>query len=271
MWRYLIHTHSFSIPSYGTMMIVAYFVALFFVVKEAKRLKIEPSKVENLTIWILVGIVVGARIWYVLEHWSYYSSNLSEILKVWEGGLVFYGGFIGGVIGAFIYLRISHLSFSRTADAFGPGLAIAIGIGRIGCFLNGCCFGKITNSWIGIQFPRRWFPPVYVSQLQRGLIHNNSLWSLRVIPTQNISTIDLLVIFGILWYLRDKKPFEGFIFYLFLGLYSLHRFIIDFFRYYEGNALIFKVLTLSQVVSLGMIIFSIIAIIIGLSHKPQKI
>ena len=264
MYRYLIHTKGFTVPSYGVMMVLAYFAGLYVILREARREKIDPSRMESLTLWILVGLIIGARIWYVVEVWDYYSKNIGAIFKVWEGGLVFYGGFIGGLVGGLIYLKVSHLQFGRVVDIFAPGLALAIGIGRIGCFLNGCCFGKVTNSWIGVAFPRRWNPPVYETHLRNNWIQPGATSSLPVIPTQIISTIVLLLIFGILISLRKKKPFEGFLFYLFLGLYGFHRFIIDFFRYYEGNALVLKYITLSQAFSIVLMITSILFIVVGL-------
>ncbi|RKZ18814.1 prolipoprotein diacylglyceryl transferase [bacterium] len=267
MYRYLIHTRGFSLPSYGVMMVIAYFAGLYVILREARRVKLDASKLESLTLWILVGMIIGARVWYVIEMWNYYSQNVGAIFRVWEGGLVFYGGFIGGFVGGLLYLKVSKLQFGKVTDVFAPGLALAIGIGRIGCFLNGCCFGKVTSSWIGVEFPRRWNPPVYETHLRNGWIQPGASHSLPVIPTQIISAIDLLLIFGVLLFLRKRKPFDGFLFYLFLGLYGLHRFIIDFFRYYEGNALILKYITLSQAFSIVLMIISVVFIIRGLKTR----
>jgi phosphatidylglycerol:prolipoprotein diacylglycerol transferase len=181
--------------------------------------------------------------------------------------MVFYGGFIGGFIGGLLFIKVAELPLLKIMDITAPGIAIAISVGRIGCFLNGCCYGRITDSWIGVSFPARWTPPVYWDHIQRGLIAHGASHSLPVIPTQLISILNLLIIFGILWKMRTKKVFNGFLFTLFIGLYGLHRFIIDFFRHYSGNALILKYLTLSQVLSILMIITSVIVIIIGYKRK----
>lgn len=267
MFRYLLEIVNFRIPAYGVMIVIGYLVGIYFASKAAQRKGIDPIYIQSLSVWVVIGLVIGARLWFVAEYWDYFSKNFIEIFKLWEGGMVFYGGFIGGLIFGLLYIKIKHLDIPETLDIMAPGVAIAIGIGRIGCFLNGCCFGKVTNSFIGIRFPQRYLPPVYWSHLKRGLIESDSLWSLPVIPTQLISTASLLVIFGILWRIRRKVLFPGFHFSLFIGLYGLHRFVIDYFRYYEGTALVLRVLTLSQAFSILMIMISIIFIIAGLGSR----
>jgi len=267
MFRYLFEIGNFHLPAYGLMVVIGYFTAVHFTSKIAQRKGIDSIYIQTLSIWIIIGLVIGARLWFVFEYWHYFRENFIEIFKLWEGGMVFYGGFVGGLIFGILYLRIKRLYIPDVLDSVAPGLAIGIAIGRIGCFLNGCCFGKVTSSAIGIRFPQRYFPPAYWSHLKRGLIEADSLWSLPVIPTQLIASASLLIIFIILWRIRNKTPFPGFHFSLFLGLYGIQRFVIDFFRYYEGSALVLKVLTLSQAFSILLMILSIIFIIAGLSSK----
>lgn len=269
MYRYLFVIGDFHVPAYGVMAVLGYLAALFFITKEAKRKKIDPILLQSLSMWIIVGMLIGARTWYVWENWNYFASNFISIFKLWEGGMVFYGGFIGGIIGGLLFVKLARLPLSVTFDIVAPGVAIAIAIGRIGCFLNGCCFGKVTDSWIGVTFPSRGLPPVYVEHLKKGLISHTVSHSLPVIPTQLISTGSLLIIFVILWRFRKKTLFNGFLFTLFIGLYGLHRFIIDFFRYYSGKALIFESLTLSQGVSILMMVISILVIIFGYRKKKR--
>ncbi|MBA7608817.1 Phosphatidylglycerol--prolipoprotein diacylglyceryl transferase [subsurface metagenome] len=267
MFRYLLEIGNFRIPAYGLMIVIGYFTAMHLSSKLAQRKGIEPIYIQSLSVWLIIGLVIGARLWFVAEYWDYFRVNFIEIFKIWEGGMVFYGGFIGGFILGLLYLKIKRLYIPEVLDSIAPGLAVGIAIGRIGCFLNGCCFGKITNCAIGIRFPQRYLPPVYWSHLKRGFIESDSLWSLPVIPTQLISTASLLVIFGILWRIRRKVLFPGFHFSLFIGLYGSHRFVIDYFRYYEGSALVLKFLTLSQAFSILMIMVSIIFIIVGFKSK----
>lgn len=270
MYRYLIEIGSLRIPSYGVMAIIAYFVALWISTREGRRLGLKPYVIQSLTMWIIIGMILGGRIWSVIEHWELYSDNILQIFEIWRGGMVFYGGFIGGFIGGLIFIRMNDLSLTKILDIMSPGVALAIGIGRIGCFLNGCCFGRVTDSPLGICFPKTDFPPAFYTHLKKGLITTSAECSLPVIPTQLISTVNLLVIFGIIWFLRKKETFNGFNFYMFLGLYGIHRFVIDIYRYYEGKALVLEVVTLSQFVSILMILASIIFIAAGFLKKIDK-
>lgn len=273
MYRYLLTIKDFQLPAYGVMAVLGYLVGMYFITKEAGRNKIEPILIQSLSMWIIVGMLIGARIWYVLENWYQFSGDLLSIFKLWEGGMVFYGGFIGGFVGGILFIRLANLPLRKIMDITAPGVAIAIAIGRIGCFLNGCCYGRITDSSAGVCFPARWYPPAYVEHLQRGLITSGAEQSLPVIPTQLISSFNLFLIFLILWNIRKKKFFNGFLFTLFIGLYGLQRFITDFFRHYSENALILKYLSLSQVLSIFLIITSIVVISIGyrkkISHKKN--
>ena len=269
MYRYLLIIRDFRLPAYGTMAVIGYLVGMYFINKEAIRNNIKPIIIQSLSMWVIVGMLIGARIWYVWENWNQFNSNFLSIFKLWEGGMVFYGGFIGGFVGGILFIKIAKLPLAKVMDIMAPGIAIAVGIGRIGCFLNGCCYGRFTDSCIGVTFPSKWNPPAYLDHLQRGLISQGISHSLPVIPTQLISTLNLLIIFGILWKIRKKTPFNGFLFSLFIGLYGLHRFIVDFFRHYSGNALILKYLTLSQVLSIFMMIASIAVMIIGYEKKKK--
>jgi phosphatidylglycerol:prolipoprotein diacylglycerol transferase len=267
MYRYLLIIGDFRVPAYGVMAVTGYLVGMYFINKEAIRNEIQPIMIQTLSMWVIVGMLLGARIWYVWENWFQFAPNPLAIFKLWEGGMVFYGGFIGGFAGGILFIKIAKLHLAKVMDIMAPGIAIAIGIGRIGCFLNGCCYGRVTNSCIGISFPARWTPPAYWDHLQRGWVPEGALHSLPVIPTQLLSALNLFLIFGILWKLRTRKFFNGFLFTLFIGLYGLQRFTIDFFRQYSGNALILKYLTLSQVLSIFMMAISIVVIILGLRKK----
>lgn len=267
MYRYLLVIKDFHVPAYGVMAVIGYFVGMHFVNREAMRHLIKPIIIQSLSMWIIVGMLVGARIWYVWENWYQFAPDAISIFKLWEGGMVFYGGFIGGFAGGMLFIKIAKLPVSKVMDIIAPGIAIAISIGRIGCFLNGCCYGKVTGSFIGVCFPSRWLPPVYVDHLQRGLISGEVKQSLPVIPTQLISALSLFVIFLILWKIRKKRVFNGFIFTVFLGLYGLQRFLIDFLRYYSENALILKFVTLSQALSIILILISATVLLIAYKKK----
>ncbi len=267
MYRYLFVIKDFHVPAYGVMAVIGYFVGMYFINKEAMRHLIKPIIIQSLSMWIIVGMLVGARIWYVWENWYQFAPDFISIFKLWEGGMVFYGGFIGGFIGGILFIKLAKLPLSQVMDITAPGIAIAIAFGRIGCFLNGCCYGKVTGSFIGVCFPSRWLPPAYVDHLQRGLISSEVQHSLPVIPTQLISSLSLFIIFLILWKIRKKRAFNGFLFTIFIGLYGLQRFLVDFLRQYSENALILKYITLSQAVSIILMLISATVLLIAYKKK----
>jgi phosphatidylglycerol:prolipoprotein diacylglycerol transferase len=243
------------------MQAVAFFTAIFIAVRRARQEGLNPNVIFDLAIWILISVVIGARIWYVAEHFSEYAENPFDVFKIWQGGLVFYGGFVGAVVGGLLFLKIRKLRFTEIGDIVAPSFAIGIAIGRLGCFLNGCCYGHVSET-CGISFPARDFPPAYADQLKHNLIEPGAAHSMPVIPTQLYAALDNLVIFVLLLLVGRRKPFSGFLIWLFIGLYGLQRFILDFFRYYEGAAKALKVMTLSQMSSLFLVVFSIAAFIV---------
>lgn len=267
MFRTLFSIGSLEIHTYGVMQAIAFFTGVAIATKRARTANIDPDTIFDLAIWLLVSLVLGARIWYVVEHFSEYSENPFDIFKIWQGGLVFYGGFIGAIVGGLVFLKKSKLAFTKMGDIMAPSFAIAIAIGRIGCFLNGCCYGRISQRF-GITYPAREFPPAYADQLRQHLIASGATHSLPVIPTQLYSTLNNLIIFVVLILFSKRKPFQGFLIWIFFLLYAIHRFIIDFFRYYEGPAKTLNILTLSQITSLGVVVISVIAIII--LHQRKK-
>jgi phosphatidylglycerol:prolipoprotein diacylglycerol transferase len=269
MFRTLFHIGSLEIHTYGVMQAIAFFTVIFISVRRAKREGVDPNKIFDLAIWVLVSVVIGARIWYVVEHFSEYRQNLFDIFKIWEGGLVFYGGFIGAILGGLLFLKIRKMKFTTIGDIIAPPLPLGIAIGRIGCFLNGCCYGRISERF-GISFPARELPPAFTDQLRQNLIKPGATESLPVIPTQLYAVLNNVLIFVILIILSRKKPFQGMLLWIFFGLYGLQRFIVDYFRYYEGAAKALKIMTLSQLMSLCVMVLSIGAIVVLLRSRKSK-
>ena len=162
-----------------------------------------------------------------------------------RGGLSWYGGLILGVVAGIVYLRFKKANLYKTVDLIIPFIALAQAIGRIGCFLNGCCFGK--ESWLGIYFP----------------VHDAVL-----IPTQLYSSFLLLLIFMVLRFMQNYSHKDGQIFYAYLFLYSIKRFLVEFWR--ADNKVILYGLTLFQLISLGIFIFSVIMFCV-ISRKRKTI
>lgn len=215
------------IRTYGVFIAVAFLVSFLLLYKEAKDRNFYPEKILDLEFLILVSGVIGARALHVLVNLNFYSKNLPDIFLLWRGGLAFYGGLILAIAAAWVFIRKKNLPLWETVDLIAPYSALGQSIGRIGCFLNGCCFGKPASAhFLAVTFPGETVPRQ---------------------PTQIYASLTLLLIFVILKLARERAPFSGFVFGLALLLYSAQRFFVDFLRA-DNPTYIFD-LTVSQIIS----------------------
>ncbi len=141
------------IQSYGTMLVLAFIFGGLLARHNARKIGEDPENISNLLIFAMVGGVVGARIFHVIHFWDTYQDNLLKIFKIWEGGLEFLGGFITASISMIIYARVKKLSIRTYMDILAPALMMGLCFGRVGCFLNGCCYGKMCDKPWGVTFP----------------------------------------------------------------------------------------------------------------------
>jgi len=192
-----------KIYSWGFMVAIAFIAATIIAAREAKRKNISPEKIYSLVTYIIIGAIIGSRIAYLLFN----PASFSDIFKFWEGGLSFHGGFIGGILFGFFYVRKNKLNFYEILDTCAPSIPLAQAIGRIGCFLRGCCYGIETALPWGIQ---------YMGQIRH--------------PTQLYSSLALLIIFIFLSKQKYKKNFNGALFLTYIIIYSVFRFFIEFIR-----------------------------------------
>lgn len=196
-----------SIYSYGTMVALAFIACLFLLKDEAKNKGLSYQTIVDLCFWILICGLVGARLFYVILNWDYFRSYPLEVFKLYHGGLVIYGGIIAGTLTGLVYLKRKRLDVGLTLDVIAPYIVLAQAIGRIGCLLNGCCFGY--PSVCGLYFP----------------VHSEILS-----PIQAYSSLANLSIFIILKSIGHRISTKGNIFIIYLMLYSTKRFIVEFFR-----------------------------------------
>jgi phosphatidylglycerol:prolipoprotein diacylglycerol transferase len=217
------------------MMAIAFLVATYVAARRAEKEGIPSRTIFDLGLYILVSALLGARVFHILQHPGSYNSFL-DLLKVWQGGLAYYGGFILAFIVSVVYLRWNRLSIAKVSDILGPSLILGLSIGRIGCFLAGCCFGKPTSLPWGVTFPED-----SLTWIEIG--------SQRVHPTQLYSVVSLFSIFIVLTILRKHMKFSGQLFLFSVLMYSIHRFLIDFLRYYTPDERIGSLAT-SQVMSM---------------------
>jgi phosphatidylglycerol:prolipoprotein diacylglycerol transferase len=199
----------FTIYSYGFMVASAFLSGIFLAAWLAKRENIPAEKIFDLALYVLLSSIIGARIFYVIEFWRDYITNPISALFIWQGGLVFYGGLIFAIAAIFVYARITNVPSLKLFDIISPATALGYAIGRIGCFLNGCCYGIETCVPWAVKFPN-------IS----GLRH----------PTQIYASIAGFLICGLLLFLFGRKRFDGQIFTIGLILYSVYRFLIEFIR-----------------------------------------
>lgn len=226
-----------KIYSYGLMLALAFIVATLLARSEAQRKGINPEKILNLSLGLVISGVLGARLLYILQNLSFYLRYPQQVFMLHKGGLSFYGGFILATIYAVIFLKTAHLSVIRTLGIISPYLALGQAIGRVGCFLNGCCYGEPTDFFFAVYFPG-----------QNVARH----------PVQIYNSLNLLLIFIILRILQSRKlkkvHFSGQIFLLYCLLYSVMRFFMEYLR--GDNFPVWAGLTMHQLISLAIIVIS---------------
>ncbi len=214
--------HSLTVYSYGLLVATGMLVVFCLAVLRAPRLGFSKNAVSDLVLALFVSGVVGARFFYVLQHVEEYSSHPMKVFSIQEGGLVWYGGFIFAMGAGFVYAGVRRLPALRLFDFFAPFTPLAHAIGRLGCFLNGCCFGRFTESPFGVLLPGE---------------------AVKRLPVQIIEAIFLFLLSGFLFALSYKKRREGELFICYVALYSAGRFILEFWR---GDQLLVFSLTIPQ-------------------------
>jgi len=248
----LFHIGPFALHSYGVFVAMAFLSAMGLALREARRVGEDPEKILDLCFYVLVAAIAGSRILYVVVNWPTFEQDPVEIVRIWHGGLVFYGGFIGAFIAAWWYIRSKKLSFLKTADILAPSIAFGQFVGRIGCFCAGCCYGKPSNLPWAVVFtdPESLAP--------RGIpLH----------PTQLYSSLNGLLIFALLVGLRRIKSFDGQLFWSYVLLYAVTRSIIEIFRGDPRGMFFGGAISTSQL--LGSIMAAV-AIVMLIVLKRQK-
>jgi len=234
----LIQIGDIAIPSYGIMLVVSFLFAIIFVKRAAKKADISPIIIENLAFYLMLGVIIGGRILYVMFHWAQYENDILDIIRIWEGGMMFFGGFIGGFLAGMIYLNKQKISVFEIADIVAPAIALGLFFTRIGCFLNGCCFGTPSTLPWAIKFPA--YCVAGASPVGDQTLH----------PTQIYTSLFGLALFFFLNNKLNKKHGRGEIFSFYLMFHGAFRFGVDFIRYSENNANFW----INQIIALALII-----------------
>lgn len=242
-----------KIFTYGLLVATGFFSGILLAAYLGKQEGLDQKKILDLCFYIVIAALVGGRTLYIIVEYRYFLANPVEVLKFWKGGLVFYGGLIGAGLTVWYYLDKHKLPLWQVADILAPSLAIGHAVGRWGCFFAGCCYGKPTDVPWGITFT----DPKSLAPLNVAL-H----------PTQIYLSVNLLIIFGILMWLRKRKTFDGQVFWVYGILYSIGRFIIEFFRGDDRGFAVEDVLSTSQFIGIFTFIFSIYMLVRLSKRKP---
>jgi len=241
-----------KIHSYGVMIFLACFAALAMAVWRVKRDKLDSNIVYELATWLFLGGVVGARGLYVIFHPETIRSA-GEIFRSWQGGNVFYGCILGGLTGSLIYWHRRPFPFWPVADAVAAAVAIGAAVGRIGCFLNGCCDGAVCALPWAVRFPAG--SHAWVRQLNAGLISPETQASLPVHPTQLYAALAGFVVLGLLLAYFPHRRHQGEVMALLMIFYSLTRWPIEALRGDEHAR--FAGMTPSQNISVALLVLGL--------------
>jgi phosphatidylglycerol:prolipoprotein diacylglycerol transferase len=240
------------VRSYGVMLAIAFLVGTWLSLKEARRRGLDEDKLVTVILFALVSGVVGARALYVIEHIDEFRGGWGSVLAIWQGGLTLYGGLAAGTLVGLLAARRLGLPIWSTADAVAPSIALGTAFGRIGCFLNGCCYGKPTRLPWGVVYPPDSFP---------GL----EFGSTPIHPAQLYFSLAGLLLFILLWGTRKRVSAPGELFWVFVGLFALVRAVLDFTRAYEPGSVMARWgvvdVTESQLLSVLMALLAALMII----------
>jgi len=187
-----------------------------------------PGFASELGFWVMLAGIIGARVAYVISDFGYYLNNPVEIIRFDRGGLIYYGGFIGGAIGMMLFAYRRKLSILGTGDFTLTGVVLGHAVGRVGCFLNGCCFGVPWDGWAAVSFPPE--SAASIRQFQEGLLDYPTSHSLHVHATQLYESGLNLLIYAALLTLYFRKKKDGAVVAAYFILYPLARFLIEFLR-----------------------------------------
>ncbi len=220
---------SFPVHWYGVMIALAFLAGLWTATGRARRENISGERISDITLWLMAGGILGARIVYVATYWKeeFADQPFSEIFMIQHGGLVYYGGLIGAALAGSIYIRWKKMPLWKTADVFAPSIALGNVFGRIGCLLNGCCFGQVCAAPWAISFPNGSY--AWQQHYQQGRVGEHDL-SLPVHPTQIYDALLNLVVYIFLAWLFRHKKFDGQVFPTYLLCYAVTRSFVEYFR-----------------------------------------
>jgi phosphatidylglycerol:prolipoprotein diacylglycerol transferase len=238
----------FFLPTYGVLVALGFIAALWIAVRLGRKSGLDPEAVTNLGVYCALAGLAGAKVLLIVFDFDYYLKNPREIfsLSTLQAGGVFYGGLIAALVTAFLYMRAKHLPGLKTADAFAPGIALGHAIGRIGCFSAGCCWG--------VECQRSWAVTFTNPEAHRLV---GVPLGVPLHPTQLYEAGADAIIFAILYRRYQRPRRDGQVIGLYLVLYSVARFLIEFVRAHEQPNPFGGPLSATQWIALGLLALGI--------------
>ena len=233
---------SFAIHWYGVFVAAGFLAGLWTAGRRGLRDRLSPQKISDLGPWIIVGGLIGARLLYVLSYWKedFAGQSWVNIFMIRNGGLVYYGGFIGAALSTILFCRWKQLPLWKVADAFAPSVALGHALGRIGCLMTGCCYGKVCQLPWAIRFP------------SDHITHPHAVHPAQIYE----ALLNLLLYLGLAALYR-RKQFDGQIFALYLMGYALLRAGTEMFRGDYADHNITGILTPGQQIGVGILLAGI--------------
>lgn len=214
----MIELGSFLVTWHGFFAFIGVVVAVVLVARWASRVGIETDVVYSVAIWAIIGGIVGARVFHVIDRWDFYGDNPGEILAIWSGGIALLGAILGGLLGGAIYCRLQGYPVGRLADLAAPAILIAQTIGRIGDIINGEHISKLTDLSWGFVYTHV------------GSLSNRVHGLLASHPVIAYEMIWNMIVLAVIWQFRGRIKPDGMLFAMYIGLYSFGRFFVTFLR-----------------------------------------
>ncbi len=234
----LIQFGSFQLRWYGVFAGLALLTAYLILSLRIKKSPLTADDISTLLGTCAIFGISGARLEYIRRFWDFYTDDFSGIFRIWEGGLVFQGGFILAVLAVLLLCRLKKWSVGSVGDLMALALPCAHAVSRIGCLLNGCCFGAPSSSCLAVQYPAV-NNDVLQTQIFLGQVPADATTPLPVLPTQAIETLWCLIVAAVIYYCEKKDILKNRRFFIYILGYSIGRFFLEFLRgdYHQASGL----------------------------------
>jgi phosphatidylglycerol:prolipoprotein diacylglycerol transferase len=259
MWQVL---YTIPVPGLGELKVFGYGLMLFLAFLSstslaswlARRETLDPDVIKDLALWVFLGGLVGARVFYVVQYWGTRVHSVVDIVRIWEGGIVLYGSIIGGALTFFTYRALRPFPLRPFLDVVAPALTLGVAIGRFGCFLNGCCYGDVCKLPWAVSFPEP--SPPWAAHRAAGLIGPDVHGSLPVHPTQLYSVVDGLTLTLLLLAYFPLRKRDGQVMALLMVTYPVTRALVEYLR--NDETVFFAGMTISQNISVVLMAFGLL-------------